>query len=110
MSRIPATAARTAASSFGRTISPRLEDFQEGREVFRVGLEVLPNGSEFPVKPGRDTRLQILRMQLAIGIRLRQGIERLVDHVAPEFRIARDLQLLLTREQDKSRHLEDRIP
>src|SRR5437870_6277620 len=108
-SRNPATAARRAAWSLGRTKSPCLEDLLERRQVLGVSLEVLPDGGQLPVETRGDTGLQVLRMELSVGVRLRQGIERLVDHITPELRITRDYQPPLTWEQDESRHLEDGI-
>src|SRR5437660_5292407 len=109
MSRNPATAARRAAWSLGRTTSPSLEDLPESRQVLGVGLEVLPDGGELPVEPRGDTGFQVLRMELSVGVGLRQGLEGFVDDVAPELRIARDHESPLTGEQDESRHLEDGI-
>src|SRR5437016_1581546 len=108
-SRNPATAAKRAASSLGRTRSPCLEDLLERREVFRVSLEVLPDRGELPIEPRGDTGLQVFRMEFSVGVRLRQGLEGFVDDVAPELRITRDHQPPLAGEQDESRHLEDRI-
>src|SRR5207249_1589157 len=70
-SRNPATAAKRAASSLGRTSSPCLEDLLERRKVLGVGLEVLPNRGELPVEPRGDTSLQVLRMELSVGVGLR---------------------------------------
>src|SRR5437016_754120 len=109
MSRNPATAARRAAWSLGRTTSPCLEDLLERRQVLGVGLEVLPDGGQLPVETRGDTGLQVLRMELSVGVRLRQGLEGLVDDVTPELRIAWDHQPPLAWEQDQSRHLEDGI-
>src|SRR5437667_1078440 len=108
-SRNPATAAKRAASSLGRTTSPCLEDLLERREVFRVSLEVLPDRGELPIEPRGDTGLQVFRMEFSVGVRLRQGLEGFVDDVAPELRITRDHQPPLAGEQDESRHLEDRV-
>src|SRR5207302_10646180 len=108
-SRNPATAARRAAWSVGRTKSPCLEDLLERRQVIGVSLEVLPDGGQLPVETRGDTGLQVLRMELSVGVRLRQGLEGLVGDVAPELRIAWDHQPPLTWEQDQSRHLEDGI-
>src|SRR5438876_3156173 len=108
-SRNPATAPRSAAWSLGRTTSPCLEDLLERRKVLGVGLEVLPDGGQLPVETRGDTGLQVLRMELSVGVRLRQGLEGFVDDVAPELRIARDHQSPLAGEQDESRHLEDGI-
>src|SRR5438309_5278605 len=108
-SRNPATAPRSAAWSLGRTTSPCLEDLLERRKVLRVGLEVLPDGRQLAVEPRGDTGLQVLRMELSVGVGLRQGIEGFVDDVAPELRIARDHQPPLAGEQDESCQLEDGI-
>src|SRR5437773_9856794 len=64
-SRNPATAAKRAASSLGRTRSPCLEDLLERREVFRVSLEVLPDRGELPVETRGDTGLQVFGMELS---------------------------------------------
>src|SRR2546426_5806920 len=110
MRTIPATAATRAAWSFGRTSSPRLENLAERGQVLGVGIEVFVHGREFSVESGGDRGLQILRMQLGIGICVRQLIEGIVDHVASKLRLAWNHQLPLTREQDEPRHVENWIP
>src|SRR5437773_12069273 len=106
-SRNPATAAKRAASSLGRTRSPCLEDLLERREVFRVSLEVLADRGELPVETRGDTGLQVVGMELSVGVRLRQGLEGLVGDLAPELRIARDHQPPLAAQHYDSGHLED---
>src|SRR5438046_8673155 len=85
----PATAAKRAASSLGRTRSPCLEDLLERREVFRVSLEVLPDRGELPVETRGDTGLQVFGMQLSVGVRLRHGLEGFADDAARELAIPR---------------------
>src|SRR5437660_8854060 len=103
MSRNPATVARRAAWSLGRTTSPSLEDLLERRKVLGVGLKVLSDRGELPIETRGDTGFQVLRMELSIGVGLRQGLEGFVDDVPPELRIARDHQPPLAGEQDESR-------
>src|SRR5438093_7630561 len=108
-SKTPASAARYAACSFRRRGSPGSRDPLNGLEILRVRLEVLLYGHELAVQARGDARLQVLRVQFPIRVRLCELVERLVDDIAAELRIPRDHQLPATREQDQPRNLEDRI-
>src|SRR2546426_5862814 len=108
-SKAPASAARYAACSFRRRGSPGPGDSLHGFEILRMCLEVLPHGRQFRVQAGGDARLQVLRVQFPVRVRLCELVERLVDDIAAKLRIPRDHQLPATREQDQPRNLEDRI-
>src|SRR5438132_13809455 len=103
MSRNPATVARSAAWSLGRTTSPSLEDLLERRKVLGVGLKVLSDRGELPIETRGDTGFQLVRMELSIGVGLRQGFGGFVDEVPPELRTARHPQPPLARARYQSR-------
>src|SRR5437016_12945596 len=105
MSRNPATVARRAAWSLGRTTSPSLEDLLERRKVLGVGLKVLSDRGELPIETRGDTGFQVLRMELSIGVGLRQGLEGFVDDVPPELRIPRNINLPLPGNRTERRCL-----
>src|SRR6266571_3982315 len=104
------TTARSAASSLRRKGSPLLEDAYDGVEIFGMGVEVLADRRKFLVQSRRDARLQVLRMQLAAPICLRQVAERFVHDVPAELRVAGNLQAAAAREEDQTGRLEHRIP
>src|SRR2546425_1602761 len=108
-SNAPASAVRYAACVFRRSGSPGPRDPLNGLEVFRVRLEVLPHGRELAVEARGDARLQVLRVQFPVRVRLRELVERLIDDIAAELRIPRDHQLPASREQNQPHNLEDRI-
>src|SRR2546428_5772365 len=108
-SNAPASPAIYAACVFRRSGSPGPRDPLNGLEIFRVCLKVLPHGCELAVQARGDARLQVLRVQFPVRVRLRELVERLVDDIAAELRIPRDHQLPATRKEDQSRNLEDRI-
>src|SRR6266571_7879941 len=104
------TTARSAASSLRRKGSPLTEDPHQGVEIFGMGVEVLADRRKFLVQSRRDARLQVLRMQLAAPICLRQVAERFVHDVPAELRVAGNLQAAAAREEDQTGRLEHRIP
>src|SRR5437879_12924083 len=79
MSRNPATVARRAAWSLGRTTSPSLEGLLERRKALGVGLKVLSDRGELPIETRGDTGVQVLRRALAIGVGVRLGRDGVVD-------------------------------
>src|SRR5207245_11308960 len=96
------------ASSHFTSSAPTVDSVVR-HECRSVRLELLSDGSEFLVQARGDALLQVLRVEFADRVRLRELVERLVDDVAAELRIPGDHQFPAVREVDEPRNLEDRI-